>query len=72
MNREGTVTLAESSPDPPSRFWPTALLRLWAINRGVSRPWLSLNTFGDLVSTLESTWEPSNSLVLARVQIDCE
>ena len=43
-----------------------------SINRGVAGPWGWWSTLGDLVSMLESAWEPSNSLVLARVRINCE
>jgi hypothetical protein len=47
-------------PDPAAVEW-----------RG-ARPWLKLSTLGNLVSMLESAWEPSNSRVLARVWIDCD
>ena len=50
----------------------TSLFGSWAINRGVSRPWLRLSTLRDFVSLLESAREPSNLLVLVRVRIDCE
>jgi hypothetical protein len=44
-----------------------AIFGLWAINREVSWTWLRLSTLGDFVSMLESAWELSNSLVLARL-----
>jgi hypothetical protein len=49
-----------------------AIFGLWAINSGVSRLWLRLSTLGDFLSMLKSAWEPSNSIVLVRVRIDCE
>jgi hypothetical protein len=46
-----------------------SLFSLRAINRGVSRPWLRLSTYGDFVSILESAWEPSNSLGIDSVHL---
>ena len=45
---------------------------LRAINRGGARASLRLSTLGDFVSLIKSAWEPSNSLVLARLQMSSE
>jgi hypothetical protein len=50
----------------------TTILALGATNRRGTQAWLRLSTSGDFVSMLESAWEPSNSLVLARLQINSE
>jgi hypothetical protein len=50
----------------------TTILALGATNRRGTRAWLRLSTSGDFVSMLESAWEPSNSLVLARLRINSE
>jgi len=45
----------------------TTLLSCGVLNRRVYWPWLKLRTLGDFASLLESAWDPSNSLVLARL-----
>jgi hypothetical protein len=50
----------------------TALFVREVINRSLSQPWASCGAPSRLCDLCRSAWMPSNSLVLARVRIDCE
>jgi hypothetical protein len=66
--RDRRVWLSRRRPSE----WAMALLSRGVINRSGCWPWASCWAPTRLGGLCRCAWEPSNSLLLARVRIDCE